>query len=112
MQAQVVNHDILLMYSAFDHRENFTGKTIRELLELQTFLVAATAVADDQVDVIRRDVAAADIAVIIAFAVERADNVVRHDSLIYKNRRVDQTMVKPEAEVVTSHLASPHDQEE
>jgi hypothetical protein len=84
MQAQVVDHGILLAFSAFDHREDLAGKTFRQFLVFQAVPIAATAVTDDKVDVVGRDVAAADVAEVIVFAVKWTDTIVSHRCLIGK----------------------------
>ena len=82
MKAKIIDHDILLVCSAVYHGENISGKEFGQFFILETFPVTATAVSDDQVDVVRRDVAATDVAVVIALTVKRANYVVRHGSLI------------------------------
>jgi hypothetical protein len=101
VQTEIIDHGILLDCSAFDHGKNFTGKTFRQFLILETFLVATTAVPDDQVDIVGRDVTATHIAVVITLSVKRANYLVRHGSLICKNRRVQITTGKSEGKVVT-----------
>ncbi len=86
MKAKIIDHVILLVCSAVYHGEIFSGKAFGQLLILKTFPVAPTAVPDDQVDIVRRDVSATDIAVVIALTVKRANYVVGHGSLICKNR--------------------------
>jgi hypothetical protein len=109
MQAQVVDHGILLAFSAFDHRENFAGKAVRQFLVFQAFPVAPTAIADNQIDVVGRDVPAADITVVITFSVKRTNYIMSHDSLKCKNRKVGDPQGKSEGQVVTVPLTSAYD---
>jgi hypothetical protein len=56
---------------------------VGKLLVLETFLETTAAELDDLVDIVRRDIAATDIAVIIVLSVEWADDVSSHGSLIW-----------------------------
>jgi hypothetical protein len=53
-------------------------KTVRQLLVFETLPKSAAAVPDDQVNVVWGDVATPHIAVIIIFAVKRADGLLPH----------------------------------
>jgi hypothetical protein len=101
VQTKVIDHDILLVCSTFNHGANFTGKSFGQLLILETFLIAAAAVSDDQVDIVRRYISAPHIAVVITFSIKRTNYLVCHGSLICKNRWVDSSTGKPEGKVVT-----------
>src|SRR5690349_5733678 len=73
----------------FDQIHILTGKTIGQFLILAALLVTTTAVSDDLIDIVRRDIAAADIAEIIAFTVKWADDLISHDDLLCKTERFD-----------------------
>ena len=101
MKTKVINHSILLMCSTINHSKNFTGITFGQLLVFETFPVATAAVPDDKIDIVRRDIPATDVAVIITFSVKWANTMMRHDSLLCKDRRVCKVHGKPEGKVVT-----------
>jgi hypothetical protein len=81
MQTHVVEHGLLLLLTSH-HFHDLTRITVSQFLKLETLLKSATAVPDDQVDIVGRDVAAADIAQIITLTVERTDDSIRHCNLI------------------------------
>jgi len=83
MQTHLVEHGHLL-FLAFDQIHGLAGKTIGQFLILAALLVTATAVSDDLIDIVRRDIAATDITEIIAFTVKWADALISHDSLMCK----------------------------
>ena len=61
--------------------DNAVGKTVGQFLILETFSVATTAETDDHVHVVRRDVTAANIAVVVTLSVKRANYIWCHDIL-------------------------------
>jgi hypothetical protein len=88
MQAKIIDHGNLLYYSAFNHGKDFSGKTFGQFLILETFLIATTAVPNDQVYIVGRNIAAPHVAVIVALSVKWAYYLVIHNSLVCKNRQV------------------------
>ena len=59
-------------------------KAVRQLHIFDAFLVAAAAVSDDHVHIVRRDISATNVAVIIVFAVEWTDVGFSHILLALK----------------------------
>jgi hypothetical protein len=109
VQAEIIEHDILLVSSAFNHGTNSTGKTFRQFLVLVTFPVATTAVPDDQVDIVGRYISAPHIAVVVILSVKRANFLMYHGFLVCKNRRVQSLAGKSERKFVTNPRLRPMD---
>jgi hypothetical protein len=53
VETKTVEHYILLLLSAFYQAVNLAGEAVRQFLVLQTIPVTATAITDDQVDIVR-----------------------------------------------------------
>jgi hypothetical protein len=81
MQTHLVKHGYLL-FLTFDQIHNLTGKTVGQFLKLAAIIVTATAISDDLIDIVRRDIATTDIAIIIAFTVKGTNVFISHDNLI------------------------------
>jgi hypothetical protein len=64
--------------------DDAAGKAVGQFLILETFSVAATAESYDHVHVVRRNVSATDITVVVTFSIKRANYIWRHDVLIDK----------------------------
>ncbi len=60
----------------------FTRKSVGQLHVLDTFRMASAAVSDDHVHIVRRNIAATNITVVIVFAVKWADFGSSHILLI------------------------------
>jgi hypothetical protein len=60
----------------------FTGEPVGQLHVFDAFRVTAAAVSDDHVHIMRRDIAATNITVVIVFAVKWADVGSSHMLLI------------------------------
>jgi len=77
----MIEHGHLLLL-ALDQIHILSGKTVSQFLVLATFLVTATAISDDLIDIVRRNIAATDITVIVAFTVKWTDAFISHDDLV------------------------------
>jgi hypothetical protein len=64
--------------------DDAVGKAVGQLLILETFSVAATAESYDHVHVVRRNVSATDITVVVTFSIKRANYIWCHGVLIGK----------------------------
>jgi hypothetical protein len=60
--------------------QHLRRKTVREFPIFEALPVAAGAKGDDLFNVVRGDVAAADIAIVIVFTVKRADRIFEHET--------------------------------
>jgi hypothetical protein len=69
---------VVSSYRAEPGVHRYYREPVGEFPVFQTFLEAATAVTDDEFHVVRRDVAASYVTVVIVKAVERADGIFGH----------------------------------
>ena len=81
VQTNVVKHGFLLVLNVY-HFQNLVGEPVRQFLILETFLIAAAAIPDDQIDIMGGYIPATDVTEIIAFTVKGADRFIRHKDLI------------------------------
>jgi hypothetical protein len=82
MKTQIVKHGFLLVKSAFDRLEALLRQAVRQFLILETLPIAATAEFYYLVYVVRRNIAATNIAKVIVSSVEGTNNLILHGDLI------------------------------